>query len=161
VAKRAAVTTASSFAVPGRRTGALAIAWGTAVANDVVADPQLTLSGPTALKVWPGHLQNLELPRPRRKSSSSSKGIGDDEVWVNTSSLDHPLVILPDQAIAIVAIARKVMVGRVNPACGVTRETGRTPLFVILCCDATLLKFNLGLFGKKFGLVVIVWGAIP
>ena len=100
------------FAVPGRRTGALAIAWGTAVANDVVADPQLTLSGPTALKVWPGHLQNLELPRPRRKSSSSSKGIGDDEVWVNTSSLDHPLVILPDQAIEIVAIEKKVMVGR-------------------------------------------------
>jgi hypothetical protein len=28
--------------------------------------------------------------------------------------LDHPLTILPDQAIEIVAVARKVMVGRVK-----------------------------------------------
>ena len=40
------------------------------------------------------------------------EGIGDDKVWVNSSSLDHPLVILPDQAIDIVAIEKKVMVGR-------------------------------------------------
>jgi hypothetical protein len=40
------------------------------------------------------------------------EGIGDDKVWVNSSSLDHPLVILPDQGIEIVAIEKKVMVGR-------------------------------------------------
>ena len=40
------------------------------------------------------------------------EGIGDDKVRVNSSSLDHPLVILPDQAIEIVGIEKKVMVGR-------------------------------------------------
>ena len=34
------------------------------------------------------------------------EGIGDDRVRVNSSSLDHPLVILPDQALEIVAIAK-------------------------------------------------------
>ena len=42
------------------------------------------------------------------------EGIGDDKVWVNSSSLDHPLVILPDQAIEIVAIEKKIMMGRVG-----------------------------------------------
>jgi 5-methyltetrahydropteroyltriglutamate--homocysteine methyltransferase len=37
----------------------------------------------------------------------------DDKIRVNSSSLDHPLVILPDQGIEIVAIEKKVMVGRV------------------------------------------------
>jgi hypothetical protein len=37
---------------------------------------------------------------------------GDDKVRVNSSSLDHPLTILPGQAIEIVAIEKKVMVGR-------------------------------------------------
>ena len=41
------------------------------------------------------------------------EGIGDDKIRVNSSSLDHPLTILPDQAIEIVAIEKKVMVGRV------------------------------------------------
>jgi hypothetical protein len=41
------------------------------------------------------------------------EGIGDDKVRVNSSSLDHPLVILPGQAIEIVGIEKKVMVGRV------------------------------------------------
>ena len=40
------------------------------------------------------------------------EGIGDDKVRVNSSSLDHPLTILPGQAIEIVAIEKKVMVGR-------------------------------------------------
>jgi hypothetical protein len=40
------------------------------------------------------------------------EGIGDDKVLVNSSSLDHPLVILPDQSIEIVGIGMKVMVGR-------------------------------------------------
>jgi hypothetical protein len=35
------------------------------------------------------------------------EGIGDDKVWENSSSLDHPLVILPDQAIEIVAIEKE------------------------------------------------------
>ena len=42
------------------------------------------------------------------------EGIGDDKVRVNSSSLDHPLVVLPDQALEIVGIAKKVMVGRVK-----------------------------------------------
>jgi hypothetical protein len=42
------------------------------------------------------------------------EGIGDDKIRVNSSSLDHPLVILPEQAIEIVGIAKKVMVGRVT-----------------------------------------------
>jgi hypothetical protein len=40
------------------------------------------------------------------------EGIGDDKIRVNSSSLGHPLVILPDQAIEIVGIEKKVMVGR-------------------------------------------------
>jgi hypothetical protein len=35
------------------------------------------------------------------------EGIGDDKVRVNSSSLDHPLVILADQALEIVAIEKK------------------------------------------------------
>jgi hypothetical protein len=42
------------------------------------------------------------------------EGIGDDKIRVNSSSLDHPLVILPEQAIEIVGIEKKVMVGRVT-----------------------------------------------
>ena len=40
------------------------------------------------------------------------EGIDDDKVLVNSSSLDHSLVILLDQGIEIVAIEKKVMVGR-------------------------------------------------
>jgi hypothetical protein len=40
------------------------------------------------------------------------EGIDDGKIRVNSSSLDHPLVILPDQAIKIVGIQKKVMVGR-------------------------------------------------
>jgi hypothetical protein len=36
------------------------------------------------------------------------EGIGDDKIRVNSSSLDHPLVILPDQALEIVAIGKKM-----------------------------------------------------
>ena len=41
------------------------------------------------------------------------EGIGDEKIRANSSSLDHPLVILADQAIEIVAIEKKVMVGRI------------------------------------------------
>jgi hypothetical protein len=40
------------------------------------------------------------------------EAIGDDKIRVNSSSLDHPLTSLPEQAIEIVAIEKKVMVGR-------------------------------------------------
>ena len=36
------------------------------------------------------------------------EGIGDDKIRVNSSSLDHPLVILADQALEIVAIGKKM-----------------------------------------------------
>jgi hypothetical protein len=42
------------------------------------------------------------------------EGIGDDKIRVNSSSLDHPLVILADQGIEIVGIEKKVMAGRVT-----------------------------------------------
>jgi hypothetical protein len=41
------------------------------------------------------------------------EAIGDDKIRVNSSSLDHPLTILPDQAIEIGGIEKKVTVGRV------------------------------------------------
>jgi hypothetical protein len=34
------------------------------------------------------------------------EAIGDDKIRVNSSSLDQPLTILPDQALEIVAIAK-------------------------------------------------------
>jgi hypothetical protein len=37
------------------------------------------------------------------------EGIGDDKVWVNSSSLDHPLAILAGRGIEIVAIQKTVM----------------------------------------------------
>ena len=40
------------------------------------------------------------------------EAIGDDKIRVNSSSLDHPLTILPDQGIEIVAIEKTVMAGR-------------------------------------------------
>jgi hypothetical protein len=40
------------------------------------------------------------------------EGIGDGKIRLNSSSLDHPLTILADQGIEIVAIEKKVMVGR-------------------------------------------------
>ena len=46
------------------------------------------------------------------------EGIGDDKICVNSSSLDHPLVILPDQGIEIVGIEKKGVVSRsVRSAC--------------------------------------------
>ena len=51
---------------------------------------------------------------PRRIITLVLEGIGDDKIRVNSSSLDHPLVILPEQAIEIVGIEKKVMVGRVT-----------------------------------------------
>ena len=35
------------------------------------------------------------------------EGIGDDKIRVNSSSLDHPLTILPGQGIEIVATRRR------------------------------------------------------
>jgi hypothetical protein len=48
----------------------------------------------------------------RMKITLVLEGIGDDKIRVNSSSLDHPLTILPDQGVEIVGIQRKVMVGR-------------------------------------------------
>jgi hypothetical protein len=56
---------------------------------------------------------DLVLPAAE-KSVLVLEGIGDDKIRVNSSSLDHPLTILPDQGIEIVAIEKKVMVGRTS-----------------------------------------------
>jgi hypothetical protein len=55
------------------------------------------------------------------------EGIGDDKIRVNSSSLDHPLTILADQAIEIVGIQKKVMVGRTGarPTGSTTTRAGR------------------------------------
>ena len=42
------------------------------------------------------------------------EAIGDGKIRVNSLSLDYPLTILPDQGVEIVAIEKKVMVGRVT-----------------------------------------------
>jgi hypothetical protein len=42
------------------------------------------------------------------------EGLGDDKIRVNSSSLDHPSTILPDQGLEIVGIEKKVTVGRVT-----------------------------------------------
>jgi hypothetical protein len=42
------------------------------------------------------------------------EGIGDDKIRVNSSSLDHPFVILAGEALEIVGIEKKIMMGRVG-----------------------------------------------
>jgi hypothetical protein len=56
----------------------------------------------------------LDLAHPAaEKITLVLEGIGDGKVRVNSSSLDHPVVVLPDQGLEIVGIQKKVMVGRV------------------------------------------------
>jgi hypothetical protein len=60
------------------------------------------------------------------------EGIGDDKIRVNSSSLDHPLTIPADHGIEIVAIEKKVMVGRtarsaLRPGTGRRQSDGVTP----------------------------------
>ena len=42
------------------------------------------------------------------------EGVGAGKVRVNSSSLDHPVVILAGEALEIVGIEKKIMVGRVT-----------------------------------------------
>jgi hypothetical protein len=57
----------------------------------------------------------LDLVHPAvEKVTLVLEGVGEGKIWVNSSSLDHPLVILADQGIEIVGIQKKVMVGRVT-----------------------------------------------
>jgi uncharacterized protein len=50
----------------------------------------------------------LDLVHPAvEKVSLIVEGVGEGKVRVNSASLDHPLVILPDQAIEIVAIEKE------------------------------------------------------
>jgi hypothetical protein len=42
------------------------------------------------------------------------EGIGDGKVRVNSSSLDHPVVILADQALEIVSFKKQIMLGRIE-----------------------------------------------
>jgi hypothetical protein len=42
------------------------------------------------------------------------EAIRDDKIRVNSSSLDHPFVILADEALEIVGIEKKIMMGRVT-----------------------------------------------
>jgi hypothetical protein len=51
-------------------------------------------------------LVDLMLPAAE-KITLVLEGLGDDKIRVNSSSLDHPLVILPDKAIEIVGSRRR------------------------------------------------------
>jgi len=54
----------------------------------------------------------LDLVHPAvEKVTLVLEGIGAGKVRINSSSLDYPLVILADQALEIVGIEKKVMVG--------------------------------------------------
>ena len=56
---------------------------------------------------------SVDLVHPAaEKVTLALEGIGDGKVRVNSASLDHPLTILPDQAIEIVAIEKNVIVAR-------------------------------------------------
>ena len=64
----------------------------------------------------------LDLVHPAaKKITLVLEGIGDDKIQVNSSSLDHPVLVLPDQGLEIVGIEKKVMAGRVG-----ARPTGST-----------------------------------
>jgi hypothetical protein len=57
--------------------------------------------------------QRLDLVHPTaEKITLVREGIGDDKIRMNSSSLDKPLTILPDQALEFVGIEKKVTVGR-------------------------------------------------
>ena len=56
----------------------------------------------------------LDLVHPAaEKVTLVLEGIGDSKVRVNSASLDHPFVILAGEALEIVGIEKKVMMGRV------------------------------------------------
>jgi hypothetical protein len=48
------------------------------------------------------------------KVTLALEGIGAGKVRVNSSSLDHPVVVLAGEALEIVGIEKKVMIGRVE-----------------------------------------------
>ena len=57
----------------------------------------------------------LDLAHPAvEKVTLVLEGSGGDKIRIDSASLDHPLTILPDQGIEIVAIEKKVMAGRVR-----------------------------------------------
>jgi hypothetical protein len=57
------------------------------------------------------------------------EGIGDDKIRVNSSSLDHPSTILPDQTIEIVAIElNHDPTGMVEAGYGPATKTALHPL---------------------------------
>ena len=55
----------------------------------------------------------LDLVHPAvEKVTLVLEGIGGDKIRIDSTSLDQPLTVLPDQALEIVAIAKKIMMGR-------------------------------------------------
>jgi hypothetical protein len=62
-----------------------------------------------------GHVKRLDLVHPAaEKVTLVLEGIGDGKVRVNSASLDHPFVILAGEALEIVGIEKKIMIGRVE-----------------------------------------------
>jgi hypothetical protein len=77
---------------------------------NIIADHART--APASSHRAPSMSVDLMLPAAE-KITLVLEAIGDDKIRVNSSSLGHPLTILPDQAIEIVGIEKKVMVRRV------------------------------------------------
>ena len=58
---------------------------------------------------------SVDLVHPAvEKGTLVLEGIGDGKVRVNSASLDHPFVILAGEALEIVGIEKKIMMGRVG-----------------------------------------------
>jgi Bacterial transglutaminase-like N-terminal region len=62
---------------------------------------------------------SVDLAHPAAEKITMVEGIGDDKIRVNSSSLDHPLVILPDQSPRNRAIAKIT----IRPGSGVSPPT--------------------------------------
>ena len=55
----------------------------------------------------------LDLAHPAvEKVTLVLEGVGGDKIRIDSTSLDQPLTVLPDQALEIVVIAKKIMMGR-------------------------------------------------
>jgi hypothetical protein len=56
----------------------------------------------------------LDLAHPAvEKVTLALEGSGGDKIWIDSTSLDQPLTVLPDQALEIVAIAKIAIATRI------------------------------------------------
>jgi hypothetical protein len=77
------------------------------------------------------------------------EGIGDDKIRVNSSSLDHPSTILPDQTIEIVAIVSTT----IRPGWS-RRVTVRRPKRRYTLCNGVTVP-ETALLKRRYGFVTV------